>query len=319
MALHVIGSIGFDSVVTPSSRENMLLGGSALYFAAAARFFSPVEVHGVVGHDFGDEHISHLRDLKIGSGGIQRRTKFPSFRWTVEYLGDLAQRRTLHLDSRVLSEPLTISLGSFGDSSCMFLATMDPSAHLRILDLESCPRNVFVGTIDYWLETCPDLICQLLKRVDGFVLNAAEARLFTNQSDLNEASQRLLEFGPQVVVITMDKQGCLVNHAGSIERLPAYAVQTVIDPTGAGDALAGALLGYITAAGLLDRSTIRRGVEYGVVVASFQIEDFGFRRLASISREDVERRLIEYQNEMAGNKVSGTIPQTGNRAIGAPE
>ena len=294
MSLIVTGSIGIDTIITPTERAEDVLGGSCIYFAAAASFFSPVRVVGAVGEDFPDEHVKVFEHFNIDTAGLERRGGAKTFRWTGEYHENMNERDTLETQLNVLAEDLPPVPDAFRDSRFVFLANTHPAAQLELLEQFPDAELTVADTMDLWIDTARAELEALLGRIDGLVLNDSEAQKLTGESNLVVASKKIVEMGPRFVVVKKGEHGCLLNHADGLGVLHAYPAINVVDPTGAGDAFAGGMMGYLAHAGRSDLPTLRRALAYGTIVASFNIESFTLRRLMEIGRADIDHRLHEY-------------------------
>lgn len=297
MSLIVTGSIGIDTVITPVGRAENVLGGSCVYFAAAASFFTPVRLVGAVGEDFPDEHMGVFRHFDIDAAGLERRDGAKTFRWTGEYQQNMNDRETLAVELNVLGEQLPPVPESFKDSKFIFLANTHPSAQMALLEQFPHAELVVADTMDLWINTAADELAALLKKIDGLVLNDSEAMLLTGEANMVIASRKIVAMGPKFVVIKKGEHGCLLNHTDGVAVLHAYPSANVVDPTGAGDSFAGGMMGYLASDAVsdhLDLGSIKRALAYGTIVASYNIESFTLDRLREITREDIDRRLAEY-------------------------
>lgn len=294
MPLIVTGSIGIDTVITPTARGEAILGGSCIYFSAAASFFGPVRVVGAVGEDFPEHHMKVFEHFKIDTAGLERRSGSKTFRWTGRYHQNMNDRDTLEVQQNVLAEPLPPVPESFQDSRFVFLANTHPSAQLQLLENFAGAALVVADTMDLWINTALPELEQLLAKIDGLVLNDSEARMLTGETNMVAASRRIVQMGPKFVVIKKGEHGCLLNHTDGLGVLHAFPAANVVDPTGAGDSFAGGMMGYLAATDRIDLASIKRALAYGTIVASFTIESFSLERLMEIDRHDIEQRLGEY-------------------------
>ncbi len=294
MSLIVTGSIGIDTIHTPTARAENVLGGSCIYFAAAASFFSPVRVVCAVGEDFPEEHMAVFEQFKIDTQGLEKRAGSKTFRWAGKYLDNMNDRETLDTQLNVLGEDLPIVPESYRDSRNVFLANTHPAGQLALLEQFPGARLIVADTMDLWINTANDELNTLLSKIHGLVLNDSEAALLTGESNMVAASHKIIDLGPKFVVIKKGEHGCLLNHKGSMGVLHAYPALHVVDPTGAGDSFAGGMMGYLANCDDIDERAIRRALAYGTIVASFNIEAFSLQRLTEISRHDIDQRLDEY-------------------------
>ena len=297
MALIVTGSIGIDTVETPTGRAENVLGGSAIYFSAAASFFTPVRLVAAVGEDFPDEHLKTFKEFDIDLAGLERRAGSKTFRWSGKYHQNMNDRDTLDTQLNVLGEALPPVPENFRDSQFIFLANTHPAGQLALL--EQFPKRALVvaDTMDLWINTALEDLKKLLKQIDGLVLNDSEAKLLTGESNMVLASDAILKMGPKFVVIKKGEHGCMLNHKDGLAVLHAFPAGNVVDPTGAGDSFAGGMMGYLASLGEagLTLAAIKRALAYGTIVASYNIESFSLARLREISRNEIDNRLNEYR------------------------
>jgi sugar/nucleoside kinase (ribokinase family) len=294
MSLIVTGSIGIDNVITPTARATGVLGGSCVYFAAAASFFTPVRIVAAVGEDFPDEHLSVFKHFGIDTAGLERRIGARTFRWTGEYKPNMNDRDTLDVQLNVLGEALPPVPPQFCDSRFVFLANTHPANQMKLLDSFPGRQLVVADTMDLWINIARPELDALLKRLDGIVLNDSEAKLLTCENNMVVASRKIAAMGPRFVVIKKGEHGCLLNHTDGVGVMHAYPAANVVDPTGAGDSFAGGLMGYLASCGRIDLQAIKRGLAFGTIVASFTIEEFSLGRLMGLTRRDIDQRLDEY-------------------------
>src|SRR5881628_2601446 len=292
MSVLIVGSTALDSIKTPGAENPRLLGGSASHAAVAASFFSPVKLVGVVGQDFPKAYIDLYRRHRIDLDGLQilpGRT----FHWSGEYELNMNNRRTLLTELGVF-ETFTPTLPkAHQNSPFVLLANIAPSLQLHVLSQMKRPKFVAADTMDLWLNIAlPDLL-KLLKRLDAFGLNDSEAHQLTKEDNVFAALRKIHKLGPKYVVIKKGSHGSILSSPQGFFICPAYPLHRVVDPTGAGDAFIGAMMGYLaTAKGPLD-DHIRRAMIYGSVVASFCCEGFGLTQTTRITRGQIDRRVSE--------------------------
>ena len=306
MSLIVTGTICLDTIRLPGGEERAdILGGSGVYFAAAASFFTPTRLVAVVGEDFPNEHHKTIAQFpSIDASGLEVRAGSRTFRWGAAYQENMDHRDELFTELNVLLEDPPTVPENFRDSTVVFLANGHPATQGAFLDqFPDCALSV-VDTMDFWINGARPDLETLLRRVDGLVLNNDEAELFTGKTDIIEAGNDLLAFGPRFVVIKKGAQGAQLVHRDGVYDLPAFPVADVVDPTGAGDCFAGGMLGYIAAheadgdAGAFE--TIKRAMAYGTVIASFNIESFTLDRLGSLTKAEIDARLEEFLASTGG-------------------
>ncbi len=294
MSLIVTGSIGIDTVITPTGRADEVLGGSCTYFAAAASFFGPVRICAAVGDDFPDAHMKTFEHFHADTEGLERRAGSKTFRWTGEYMANMNERETKDVQLGVLAEDIPPVPDSYRDSKYVFLANTHPAAQMALRESFPEAKLVVADTMDLWINEAADELKALLKQIDGLVLNDGEATLLTGESNMIAASRKIIEMGPKFVVVKKGEHGCLLQHADGVGVLHAFPAQNVVDPTGAGDSFAGGMMGYLAEVDRPDLRAIKRSLAYGTIVASFNIESFTLQRLMEISRADIDQRLEEY-------------------------
>ncbi|MEM1097754.1 MAG: PfkB family carbohydrate kinase [Planctomycetota bacterium] len=300
MSLLVTGSIGIDTIHAPTGQADNVLGGSAIYFAAAASYWSPVRLVGAVGEDFPGELEKPFHAFDIDLAGLEKRAGSKTFRWTGKYLENMNDRETLSVELNVLAEDLPPVPESFTDSSHVFLANTHPGGQLALRSQFGDAKLVVADTMDLWIETERALLLDLLKQIDGLVLNDSESFLLTEERNPVVAGRKILEMGPKFVVIKKGEHGALLVHADGEAALPAFPAADVVDPTGAGDTFGGGMMGYLAAHGATgDFATLVKAMAAGTVVASFNIEKFSLDRLLDLKREDIDARLKQYAAMLA--------------------
>lgn len=289
--LAVVGTVAIDAVETPFGKKDRVFGGSATYFSYAASFFTPVALVAVVGRDFPDEYRAVLEERPIDLSHLQVMNG-KTFSWRGKYESDLNTAKTLETQLNVLLD-FNPKLHFPQKPDFLFLANIDPVLQGRVLDQLEKPRLKFVAcdTMNYWIASKKKELLEVLARVDALVLNDGEARELTGESNLIRAAQKVKNMGPDHVVIKKGEHGVLLFYESQFFALPAYPLESVFDPTGAGDTFAGGLMGYLSATGDLSFENIKRAVAFGSVAASFAVEDFGLESLRRIQRRDLEARL----------------------------
>jgi sugar/nucleoside kinase (ribokinase family) len=289
----VIGSVAFDDIETPGGRAADVLGGSATHFAVAASFFAPVHLIAVVGEDFPQAERDYLASRGIDISGLETRPG-KTFRWTGRYHEDLNVRDTLRLDLNVFAEFQPRLSAPTRKLPFVYLGNIAPALQLGVLEQFAAPKLVACDTINHWIETARAEFEAILPRLDLLVLNDEETRLLAQERNTVRAARRILERGVKRMLVKRGEYGAILFSADSVFAVPAYPLEEVFDPTGAGDSFAGGLLGYLAATGDLSEANLRRGIVYGSVIASFIVEDFGGRRLRTLTKDDVERRYRRF-------------------------
>jgi len=296
MSLLVTGSIGIDTVESPFGKVRDVLGGSGVYFAYAASFFSPVRLVGVVGEDCPPGFLKPLEDRpNIDTSGLEVRPGSKTFRWHGRYLDDVNERETVAVELNVLGERGADIPEAFRDSEYVFLANTHPALQWELLEQLSDPAIVVADTMDLWINGERDELLKLLKRVDGLVLNDSEAKLLTGNRNVVAAGFEITKMVRGFVVVKKGEHGSLLFAGGKVFPLPGYPARKVVDPTGAGDTFAGAMMGWLAAERKSDVAALRRAIACGTVTASIQLEDFSLNRLLVTSRAEIDARLEEFR------------------------
>jgi sugar/nucleoside kinase (ribokinase family) len=294
MSVLIVGSTALDSIKTPTAHNPRLLGGSASHAAVAASFFSPVKLIGVVGEDFPEPYLRLYRKHKIDLEGLQI-VPGKTFHWSGEYEVNMNNRRTLATELGVF-ETFTPRLpAAWLNIPFVLLANIAPSLQLHVLNQMRRPKFVVADTMDLWLNIAlPDLL-KLLRRVDGFVLNESEARQLAQEDNLFRAAKKIHKLGPKHVIVKKGEHGAILSNRSGLFVSPAYPLQDVVDPTGAGDSFVGGMMGYLAAAKGPVEGNLRRAMVYGSVVASYCCEDFGLNRTTRVTRAGIEKRVRELE------------------------
>ena len=294
MSLAVVGSIAFDSVRTPFGERERMLGGSAVHFALAARFFSEVHVVGPVGDDFGAEQVELLRSRGVDVADIERVAGGKTFFWRGHYEADLNVAHTDETQLGVFAdfEP-KLSEGS-RNADLLFLGNIQPELQRRVRD-ECSARLAALDSMNLWIETTRDPLLAAVGEVDCLMLNDAEVRMLTREPNLARAARAVMEIGPRIVVAKRGEYGAVLFTPEGFFALPGFLLEDVRDPTGAGDSFAGGFLGYLDMQGTERPSepALRRAMAYGTVLASFNVEEFGTERVARLTQEEVSERYQE--------------------------
>jgi sugar/nucleoside kinase (ribokinase family) len=299
MPLLVVGSVALDSVETPHEVRENLLGGSAVYFAYAASYFTPVCLAGVVGDDWPREHTEFLNARQIDTAGLQVVPGAKTFRWRGRYLENMNDRETVDVQLNVMEQFDPTLPDSYRRCRFLFLANGSTKTQLRVLD--QCPGATLAvaDTMDLWIRTERPELMDLLGRIDGLVLNDSEAKLLTGEENLVRAGQLVRDMGPKFVVIKKGEHGAMFFSQHETYVLPAYPTPSVVDPTGAGDSFAGGMMGYLAEQGNFEPKTLKEAMAYGILVASFTVEDFSLDRLKKLRREDLQLRMDEYRKMLS--------------------
>ncbi len=304
MSVLVVGSVALDSVETPFGKADEVLGGSANYFAASASHQTAVQLVGVVGSDYPMDKLEPLRARGVDLAGLER-AEGESFRWRGRYRHDLNSAETLETRLGVFSHFKPKIPTQFKSAEYVFLANIDPRLQIDVLSQVERPKLVACDTMNFWIESRrPDLLT-LLGKVDLITLNDAEARQLTEQANLVQAARWILERGPKTVLIKKGEHGAFMFTKDSVFFAPAYPLESVFDPTGAGDSFAGGFMGWLARTGDLSEANMRRAVVVGSAMGSFVVEGFSIKRLLEVSREDIENRVQDFHQLVAFDRALG--------------
>ena len=296
MTLLVVGSVAVDNIQTPTARQDNVLGGSAVHFSFGASFFGPVQMVGVVGGDWPEEHTKLLRNQGIDTEGLEIVPDGKTFRWTGKYLENMNDRETLDVQLNVLGDFQPKLPETYRRAQYVFIGNGAPSTGLKTIDQLQGADLIVADTMDLWINIARSDLDALLTKIDGLVLNDSEAEQLTGERNIVSAAKKILTMGPKFVVIKKGEHGSMFVSQYEIYVVPAFPTENVVDPTGAGDSFAGGMMGYLASQGKMDAGTIKAALAYGTVTASFQIEGFGTDRLLEIKREDIDRRLEQLRD-----------------------
>lgn len=299
MSLLVVGSVAFDSVETPTERRENVLGGSATFFSYAASFFTPVRLVAAVGEDWPAEHTKLLKDRGIDTSGLATIKGGKTFRWSGKYLPNMNDRETLEVHLNVLGDFNPTLSEEHRRSPFLFLANGSTTTQLSVLRQMTGATLRVADTMDLWIRTQHDQVLELLREIDGIVMNDSEAKLLCDDENLVRAGHRVLEMGPKFVVIKKGEHGAMFFSKHETYVLPAFPTPDVVDPTGAGDSFAGGMMGYLAEQGNFEPATLKKAMAYGMLVASFNVEDFSLDRMKRITRADLERRMEQYKRMLS--------------------
>lgn len=294
MSLLVVGSVAFDSVKTPFGKVEEVLGGSAAYFSAAASYFEDVNLVAVVGEDFDEKHLTFLKERNINLDGLQK-SKGRTFRWKGEYGYDLNEAHTLETQLNVFENFNPELPAKYKDSEYVFLANIDPDLQVEVLNQVKKPKLVACDTMNFWIEGKLGSLKKLLKKVDIVIINEGEARELAGEPNLVQAARYILEKGPKTVLIKRGEYGALMFSDATIFSAPAYPLEFIYDPTGAGDSFAGGFMGYLSNTDNLSEANIRQAIIFGSVMASFNVEDFSLERMKKLTYEEIKNRYKEFK------------------------
>lgn len=295
MSLLVVGSIVLDTIKTPFGKGEEILGGSASYFSLSASFFHPPKIVGVVGSDFPQSFINIFRERGIDTEGIKIE-EGKTFRWHGSYGKNPNIRKTLKTELNVFANFSPELPESYRDSKFIFLANIQPDLQREVMKQIRSPEIIAMDTMNHWIKGSPEKVISLLRDVNIIFLNDEEAYLLTKKRNIIDSSEKILEMGPQFLILKKGEHGVtLFSKKGEIFSLPAYPLKIVKDPTGAGDSFAGAFMGYIAREGKIDWETIKKGTVWGTILASFTVEEFGVEKLLEIKEKDLEERFKRFK------------------------
>ena len=290
MTLLAVGTVAFDTIETPTSRRDRILGGSATFFSIAASLFTNVRLVGMVGKDWPVAYSELLASRGIDLAGLSTHPSFDTYFWHGRYTQDLQDRETLVFEMNGFDQFHPVLPEEYHNSRDVFLGAACPAVQLQILSQCTRPRWVVADTVDAWIETARKDLETLLPQIDCLLINDSEVRQWSGIHNLVRAGKWLLTQGPSRVIIKKGEHGCLFMDKHSVVPFPAFPCENVIDPTGAGDSFAGGMMGYIANQESIDRKSILQAIQMGTIMASFTIEDFSVDGLLRISRQDVEQR-----------------------------
>ncbi len=290
MSLLVVGSVAFDALETPFGKVERTVGGAATYFSVAASFFTRVNLVGVVGDDFTARDAAIFRNRRIDISGLERAPG-KTFFWAGRYTDNLNDRVTLATELNVFADFAPKLPPSYRDSSYIFLANIDPTLQRSVLSqVRRRPRLVALDTMNYWIERTPAELRKTLRHVQVLMINDSETRQLSSEHNLLRAARHIFRLGPRTLVIKRGEHGAMMVHARSVFSVPAFPLDEVHDPTGAGDSFAGGFMGYLASEGSTSDAALRRAMVYGSVMGSFAVERFGLDRLRRLTRAEIRSR-----------------------------
>jgi sugar/nucleoside kinase (ribokinase family) len=294
MSLLVVGSVAFDSVKTPFGTAENVLGGSATYFSVSASYFTDVSLVAVVGEDFSKEDIEIFKIRNIDTEGLEKR-KGKTFRWKGEYGYDLNEAHTLDTQLNVFADFNPKLPEKYKDCEYVFLANIDPDLQREILNQIRKPKLIACDTMNFWIERKFDSLKKMIGQVDIVIINEAELRELAGEANLVKAAQKVLSWGPKRLIAKRGEYGALMFSDSTVFSAPAYPLESVFDPTGAGDSFAGGFMGYISNVNNINESSVRQAIIFGSAMASFNVEDFSLNRLKNLSYREIEERFKEFK------------------------
>ena len=293
MSVLVVGSVALDSIETPFAVEKDAFGGSATHFALASSLLAETRLAANIGSDLPQEYIALLRDHGVDLAGL-KVCDGKTFRWSGRYRSDMNVRETLAVHLNVFGAYPPDVPPQYADSDYLFLANGSPTHQLHVLDAMDGPAFSAVDTMDHWIESERDALAEVFKRIDAVVINDSEAQLLAGDSGLRGA-HAILDMGPRYAVVKKGEHGAMMVGHDETFLIPAYPAARVSDPTGAGDSFAGGMMGYLARVGDTSPSALRQAIACGTVIASFNVEDFGVKRVAALTMDDVRKRLADFK------------------------
>lgn len=294
MSILVVGSVALDSIETPFGKKDEILGGSATFFSISASFFDKVNIIATVGEDFPNKYLQLLKERGIGTNGIVIN-KGKTFRWEGRYEYDMNVAHTLATHLNVFQDFSPDIPKNLRNSRTLFLANIDPDLQDRVLSQMNSPKLIACDSMNHWITSKKRSLEKFLHKVDIFLLNDAEARQFSGESNLMKAAKAIVSKGPKSVVIKKGEHGVIYYSGNGHFVAPAYPLESVYDPTGAGDTFAGGVIGYLSKAGRVSDAIIRKSMVYGSIMASFAVEDFSVNRLLDIKMPDINKRYSDFK------------------------
>ena len=294
MNLLVVGSVALDSVETPYGMVDNALGGSAVYFSVSASYFTDVGVVAVIGLDFPEDHLNFLKSKRIDLRGLKRESGL-TFHWKGRYSGDLNEAETIDTKLNVFEDFRPYIPEEYRESSFVFLANIDPELQLNVLEQVKRPKLTICDTMNFWIEGKLEQLKEIIKRVDILIINEGEVRQLSRETNLIKAYQKISSYGPKILVVKQGSYGALLFTPSSVFSAPAYPLEELSDPTGAGDCFAGGFVGYLAKSQDTTEDKLRKAVIYGSVMASFNVEDFSLGRLKTLTNDEIEKRFESFR------------------------
>jgi len=297
MSLIVVGSMAFDAIETPFGKSDKIIGGAATYIAwSASNFTKPIRQISVVGGDFPKEELDILEERGVDIGGVQIKKDEKSFFWSGKYHMDMNTRDTLETQLNVLGTFEPFVPDSFQDSDFLILGNLSPAVQLSVIDqLKERPKLVVMDTMNFWMEVALEDLKKVLLKVDVLLVNDSEARELSHEFSLVKAARKIMTMGPKYLIIKKGEHGALLFHEENVFFAPALPLEEVFDPTGAGDTFAGGFMGHIARTNDISFENMKTAIIVGSAMASFCVEKFGTQRLREITKEDIDKRLMQFQ------------------------
>ena len=289
----VVGSLAFDDLDMPTGEFRDVLGGAATYSSIAASFLSPVRLVGVIGKDFGEEHLDMLRARGVDTQGVERQANGKTFRWHGRYSKDLSSRESIDTQLNVFADFRPKIPASYKQSNVALLGNIHPKLQLEVLSqVERGPRTMVIAdTMNFWISGEPKTLSEMLPKIDLFVINDEEARQLSGKANMSAVAREIRKMGPKRLIIKRGEHGAILFDDDGCFFVPGYPLEEVLDPTGAGDTFAGGFLGYLAGAPSFDDQTLRKAVVMGSTLASYSVEAFSLDRLLTLTRSEIDDRF----------------------------
>jgi sugar/nucleoside kinase (ribokinase family) len=287
--------VAFDAVETPFGKRERMLGGSATHFSLSASFFTDVRVVGVVGGDFGEEEMAVFREREINTDDLERIESGETFFWSGRYDFDLNTAHTLDTQLNVFADFRPKLSDESKRARMVFLGNIQPDLQSEVREHLRGAELVALDTMNYWITSVPEQVEAAIRRVDVVIINDAEARMLSKEPNLIKAARKILSWGPRALVIKRGEYGAAMFTKDSYFAIPAYPLESVFDPTGAGDTFAGGFMGYLASSRSVDDETLRRAIIFGSVMASFNVEEFGTERVRRLTHEEINQRFADFK------------------------
>lgn len=294
MSILVVGSVALDTVETPFGKVDNSLGGSAVYFSVSASYFTPVKLVAVIGEDFPQKHINLLHKHHVDTTGLQK-VKGKTFRWKGHYMHDLNQAQTLDTQLNVFANFSPELPEKYKNSDVVFLANIDPVLQRKVLAQVKKPKLVACDTMNFWIESKREELIKTLKLVDILVINEGEARQLAKEANLVKAAKTIFKWGLKALVVKRGEYGALFFTPKHVFSSPAFPLENVVDPTGAGDTFAGGFMGYLAQCSTHNDCNLHRAMIFGSVMASFNVEDFSLNRLTRLNKKEINKRFEQFK------------------------
>ena len=294
MAITVVGSIALDSIETPFEKKQNILGGSASFFSVASSYLTDVNVIAVVGNDFDDKYIDLLKSKSINVDNIIKKHG-KTFHWEGKYDYDMSDPQTLNTELGVFLD-FKPSVPHIFKNDALFLANIDPDIQLEVLEQMLSPKLIVLDTMNFWIEKRKNKLLEVIKKSDIFIINESEARLLTEEASIFSAAKKIFTYGAKIIVLKRGSYGATLFTDKMFFMVPAYPLENIIDPTGAGDSFAGGFLGYIDNTGDLSDENLKKALVFGNIMASFAVESFSIDKLISIDGDKIKDRFTKFRN-----------------------